>query len=183
MSTTTKRMTADELFRMPPDGFRYELVNGELVRMPPTGTEHSVIMFRFGAKIVNHVEANDLGVVGGGDVGVVIAEDPDTVIAPDIAFVSKERIPPSGIPRAYLRQTPDLVVEIISPSEVLRESKEKAERWVAAGARLVWLVNPRNRTVAVYRPSAAPQTLSEADTLDGADVLPGFRCEVRKIFA
>ncbi|HEY0078181.1 MAG TPA: Uma2 family endonuclease [Pyrinomonadaceae bacterium] len=180
MSTTTRKMTADELFNMPEDGFRYELIDGELIKMSPTGVEHSVIMIRLGAFLITYVEENDLGVVGGGDVGVRLTDY--TVIAPDIAFVSKERIPAEGIPKAYWRQTPDLVVEIISPSEVLKESREKAERWLAEGARMVWLVNPRRRNVTVYRPSAEPLSLTEGDALDGMDVVPGFRCAVSKIF-
>jgi Uma2 family endonuclease len=182
MSTTAKRITADELFRMPEDGHRYELVNGELIEMSPTGVEHSVIMFRLGARLQIHVEEKDLGVVGGGDVGVRLGENPDTVLAPDIAFVSKENIPPEGIPKAFWRQTPDLVVEIISPGEILKESHAKAERWIEVGARLVWLINPRNRTVTVYRPSSELTMLVEADTLEGFDVVPGFHLPVTRIF-
>ncbi|HVF49262.1 MAG TPA: Uma2 family endonuclease [Pyrinomonadaceae bacterium] len=182
MSTTTRRMTADELLLLPEDGYRYELIDGELIRMSPTGFEHSTIMFRLGGRLNAHVEENDLGVVCGGDVGVVVSENPDTVIAPDLAFISKERIPAEGVHKGYLRQTPDLVAEIISPSEVLKESREKAERWLAEGARMVWLVNPRKRTVTVYRPAFAPQVLAETDELDGLDVVSGFRCAVAKIF-
>lgn len=182
MSTTSKRMTADELLLLPDDGRRYELVNGELIQMPPTGAEHSSILIQLGGILNAYVRENDLGVVGGGDVGVVVRENPDTVIAPDLAFISKGRIPAGAVPKGYWRLTPDLVVEIISPSEILRESGEKAERWLAEGARMVWLVNPRRRDVTVYRPSARPQVLTEADELDGHDVVPGFRCGVAKIF-
>lgn len=137
MSTTTRRMTADELFRMPEDGYRYELIDGELIKMSPIGVEHSVILMKLGARLTTYVEENNLGSVGGGDVGVWLTENPGTVIAPDIAFVSKENIPPEGIPTGFWKQTPDSVVEIISPSEILEESHEKAQRWVSEGARLV----------------------------------------------
>jgi Uma2 family endonuclease len=139
-------------------------------------------MVRLAARVGIHVEENNLGVVCVGDVGVRLTENPDTVIAPDLAFVSKERIPSEGIPKGYWRQTPDLVAEIISPSEILKESHEKAERWLAEGARMVWLVNPRRRTVTVYRPSIEPDLLTEADELEGFEVVPGFRCAVSKIF-
>jgi Uma2 family endonuclease len=182
MSTTTRRMTADELLHMPEDGYKYELMNGELIQMSPTGAEHSMIMVSLAMWLGVYVKENDLGAVCVGDVGVVVSENPDTVIAPDLAFISKEKIPAGGAPKGYWRQTPDLVAEIISPSEVLRESREKAERWLAEGARMVWLVNPRERNVTVYRPSIAPLVLTEADALDGLDVVPSFRCAVAKIF-
>jgi Uma2 family endonuclease len=70
----------------------------------------------------------------------------------------------------------------MSPDDTIREVEEKAQAWLAAGTLLVWVVNPKNRTVTVYRPLSDIQTLTEADQLDGEDVVPGFRCQIADVF-
>lgn len=182
MSTTTKTVTAAELFRMPDDGFRYELVDGELIQMTPSGGEHGAVVINLSSPLHQHVKANKLGVVCGAETGYKLRSNPDTVLAPDISFVSAERIPASGVPRAFWTQPPDLAVEVASPSDTLRGLDKKANRWLAEGAALVWVVISRKRTVIVYRPSASPITLTEADVLDGGSVVPGFTCPVASIF-
>ena len=102
MSTTeTKLMTADELLRMPDDGFRYELVKGELKRMPPTGDEHGGVTMELAATLHQYVKLNNLGRVYAAETGFKLESDPDTVRAPDIAFVSMERIQAAGRIQGY----------------------------------------------------------------------------------
>lgn len=182
MSTSTKLMTADELFVMPHDGFRYELVKGELKKMSPAGSEHGVIIGRLTARLGNHIEANNLGIYFGAESGFKIATDPDTVRAPDVAFVRRERIPESGIPKKFWPGSPDLAVEVMSPDDTLKEVEEKTEQWLAAGTSAVWVVNPKRRSVSVYRSMSEVTRLSEADELDGGEAVPGFRCKVSEIF-
>jgi len=183
MSTSTKLMTADELFVMPHRGFRYELVRGELRQMSPAGSEHGAIIVNITVFLAQHVKSHDLGVCFGAETGFKLESDPDTVRAPDVAFVRRERIPESGIPKKFWPGAPDLAVEVLSPDDSLKEAEEKAAHWLAAGAGAVWVVNPKRRDVSVYRPAAAePVRLSEADELEGQDVVPGFRCKVAEIF-
>jgi Uma2 family endonuclease len=182
MTTTLQRSTANELFEMPDDGFRYELVKGELRKMSPAGGEHGAVVFNLSSLLGPHIKANDLGQGFGAETGFKIASDPDTVRAADIAFVRRERIPEGGIPKNFWQLTPDLVVEVVSPGDTYQEVEEKVEEWLAAGARAVWIINPKRRSVTVYRSLTDVTRLLEADELDGGEVVPGFRCKVSEIF-
>jgi Uma2 family endonuclease len=182
VSATIQPMTADELFLMKDDGFRYDLVKGELRKMSPAGGEHGAIIVRLTVALGQYVEENDLGVVFGAETGFKLASDPDTVLGPDVAFVGNEKIPPAGIPVAYWQGAPDLAVEVISPGNTRREIEEKIEEYLAAGVSLVWIVTPKRRTVTVHRTGAEPVTLNEGDRLDGENVLPGFKYEIARLF-
>ncbi|MCA1635166.1 MAG: Uma2 family endonuclease [Acidobacteria bacterium] len=182
MSTSTKLMTAEELRKLPKDGFRYELVEGELKQMSPSGTEHGAVIFNLSILLGQHLKANNLGQGFGAETGFKIDSNPDTVRAPDIAFVRRERIPPTGIPKNFWEIAPDLVVEVVSPGDTFEEVEEKVAQWLAAGTSAVWVVNPKRRSVSVYRSMTDVERLSEADELEGREVVPGFRCKVSEIF-
>ncbi|MDQ3817352.1 MAG: Uma2 family endonuclease [Acidobacteriota bacterium] len=182
MTTTTQLMTADELLRLPRGRFRYELVKGELITMSPAGSEHGAIVVNLTLLLGQHVKANKLGIVFGAETGFKIAENPDTVLAPDVAFISIGRIPASGIPKEYWRGAPDLAVEVLSPGDAARKVDEKVRRWLSAGAKLVWTVNPRQKSVTIHRAAKDALTLSEDDELSGEDVVPGFQCRLPEIF-
>ncbi len=182
MSTTKVLTTAEELLRMPDDGFSYELVKGELRHMPPAGSEHGAIAMNFGMALGQFVKANALGVVFGAETGFKIASDPDTIRAPDVAFVRRERIPRGGLPTGYWPGAPDLAVEVISPSDMYTAVEEKVIDWLNAGTRMVLVVNPRTRTVTVHRSHTDVTRLSESDLLSGGDVVPGFTCSVAELF-
>jgi Uma2 family endonuclease len=180
--TTLQRSTASELFAMPDDGFRYELVKGELRKMSPSGSEHGAIIINISLLLAQYVRSKKLGVCFGAETGFKIASDPDTVRAPDVAFIRRERIPQSGIPKKFWPGAPDLAVEVLSPGDTRAEVDEKVEDWLRAGAQAVWVINPKQRGVSVYRPVTDVTRLSEGDELDGGEVVPGFRCEVAEIF-
>src|SRR5215213_1063335 len=182
-STTTKLVTADELLVMPDDGFHYELVKGELKRMSPTGEEHGSITMALASPLYQYVKLNRLGRVYAAETGFKLESNPDTVRAPDIAFVSSERIEAAGRVQGYRSGAPDLAVEVLSPGNTKREMAEKVEAYFAAGARLVWIVNPKSKTITVYRSLTDIVTLTEKDTLDGGEVVPGFQISVAEIFA
>jgi Uma2 family endonuclease len=180
--TTSQQFTAEKLFQMPDDGFRYELVKGELKAMTPSGSKHGMIVINLTLPLAAYVKANQLGIVLGAETGFRLARDPDTVRAPDIAFVAKDQIPPTGVPETFWTGPPDLAVEVLSPADTLYDVEEKVADWLSAGTRMVWLVNPKQRTIHLHRPGSATVTLKENDQLEGQDVLPGFRCPVAEIF-
>ena len=182
MSTTVQLVTADELFLMPKDGSRYELVRGELRKMSPAGSEHGAIIVNLTVLVAQHVKANNLGVCFGAETGFRLGSNPDTVRAPDLAFVSRERIPESGVPKKFWQGAPDLAVEVLSPGDTVYEVDEKVEEWLAAGTKAVWVVNPKRRSVSVYRSMTDVRRLLEGDELEGGDVVPGFRCGVAELF-
>ena len=172
-------MTADELAAMPDDGLRHELVRGELRTMVPPGFEHGKVAGRLHTRLGMHVLEHRLGEVLS-ESGYRLASDPDTVRAPDVAFVSAER-DLTGAP--FPAAAPDLAVEVISPGDTYAEVEEKTDEWLAAGARMVLVVNPRRRTVEVHRPGCPMRTLAEHDALEGEDVVPGWRLPVADLFA
>ena len=183
MVAKTQLVTAEELLDMPDDGFEYELVRGELRKMAPAGSRHSVSGIDMATSLNIHVKANNLGRVFGADGGFLLARDPDTVRAPDVAFVRRERVEAIGIVSGYWPGPPDLAVEIISPNDRYTEVYEKVDEWLAAGTRMVVVVNPRNRTATVRVAGMNPVILNVGDTLDGGDVVPGWRMPVADIFA
>ena len=180
--TTRTLVTADELLRMPDDGKRYELIEGELIELAPAGGRHSNIGLRIAALLFQHVDKSNLGDLFGADCGFFLRHDPDTVRAPDAAFIASERIPPGGIPVGYLDTIPDLVVEVVSPSDRTGQVHAKIEQWIEHGVKLVWLVHPERRSITVYRSVRDVQVLHEGDTLTGDPVLPEFSCSVSEIF-
>jgi len=182
MTTTRTKMTADDLWRMPDDGQRHELIRGALTTMAPAGGGHGGVAGRITVAVGGHVLAKRLGEVLTADAGFLIERDPDPVRAPDVAFISKDRVPAGGLPIRFIPFAPDIAVEVLSPADSQPEVDEKTNQWLAAGTAMVWIVNPLNRTVAVHRSGRDPRVLREADTLDGQAVCPGFSVKVAEIF-
>ncbi len=183
MSTTeTKLMTTEELLELPRGEFRYELVKGELKRMSPTGDEHGRVTMELASPLYQYAKLNNLGRDYAAETGFKLESDPDTVRAPDIAFVSIERIQAAGSIQGYRSGAPDLAVEVISPGNTKREMAEKVKEYFESGARMVWVISPKLKTVTVYRSLTDITTLTEKDTLDGGEVVPGFQISVAEIF-
>ena len=184
MTTPTQQRitTAEELFNMPDDGYRYELVRGKLRKMAPTGGEHGWIESDINGSLIPFVKANNLGRTFGGNTGFLLEQGPDHVRAPDVAFVRRERVEAIGRQIRYWPEAPDLAIEVISPDDRYTEVNEKVADWLAAGTRMVVVVNPRNRTVNVHTPDSAI-TLEMGDTLDGGDVVPGWQMPLADVFA
>ena len=183
MTTIKTLMTADELLYMPDDGFRYELVKGELLRMAPAGSEHGATVMNIGIPLGHYIKAHNLGIVFGAETGFKIASDPDTVRAPDVAFIRRDRIPESGIPKSFWTGAPDLAVEVVSPNDTYTEVEDKVGEWLDAGTRMVIVANPRNRTLKVYGSRTEVTLLTESDELDGGNVVPGLKVKVSELFS
>jgi len=180
--TANVLVTAEELFSMPDDGFRYELVRGELRKMAPAGHIHGKVAINISTPLAQYVRAHNLGTVYAAETGFKLASNPDTVRAPDVAFIRRDRVEEVGNVEGYWPGAPDLVVEVVSPSDTYSEVEEKVLEWLEAGVRMVIVANPRMRVVTVYRSLTEITVLTEADTLDGADVVPGWKMAVRDIF-
>ena len=176
-------LTADELLDLPDDGNHYELVKGELRMMTPAGFEHGRVAGRISVLVGQYVLQNDLGVVLVAETGFTLARSPDTVRAPDVAFVSKDRIPPADQKHKFAELGPDLVVEVVSPNDRASEIEEKVRDYLDAGVRLIWVVYPATQTITEHRPSTPARDLVVAEELQGYDILPGFGCQVAEFFA
>ncbi len=182
MVTDTKLLTADDLLRLYSEGVRGELIRGVLHETMPTGQEHGEIVANLVLELGVFVKPRKLGRLTASDAGVWLEHDPDTVREPDVAFFSAGKVPPGVRVTGYSEAVPDLVAEIVSPSDSRRAVRDKAWMWVSHGVRMVWVVDPDTRTVDVYRSDEGVLTLGENDLLSGMDVLPGFSCVVREVF-
>lgn len=150
--------------------------------MAPAGYEHGQLAVRITWRLAQHVETHRLGVVFAAETGFLIATEPDTVRAADVAFVAQSRIEKVGRVAGYWPGAPDLVVEVVSPNDRYADVEEKTTDWLAAGTRMVLIVNPRRRIVTVYRSLRAITILTAGDTLSGDDVVPGWQALVGDIF-
>jgi Uma2 family endonuclease len=177
----SRPLTVEDLPYLPPDEDRWELVAGELVREPPPGGEHGGIALAVGARLLAFVREHRLGRVFG-EAGYVLASEPDTVRAPDASFVSTGRISDATRRGPYVVGAPDLAVEVVSPGDTRQEVAEKVGEYLAAGARAVWVIDPRRRTVTTHLPGRDPVRLGLGETQDGGDYLPGFRLPVSEVF-
>ena len=175
-------VTADELLRLSANGYRGELVKGKLRETMSAGIEHGKIVMRLGLRLGAFIEPRRLGTLVGSDSSFWLERDPDTVREPDIAFVSADRMPLDRRIKGFGEGAPDLVVEIASPTDNVAELSRKALMWQGHGARLVWVLHPDHRTADVYRPGQPVRTLTAEDALEGHDVLPGFRCDIGRVF-
>jgi Uma2 family endonuclease len=180
MAPVAEITTADQLFQEPGLG-RCELLQGEVVLMSPSGSLHAVVAATLGGILYDFVQQRKLGWVFGAEGGFLIRRDPDTVRAPDAAFVSAERMPPS-VPAGFFPGPPDLAVEVLSPNDRASDVFARVSDWLETGCRKVWVIDPKTQSVTVYSPEAQMRMLHVADTLTDDAVLPGFRIEVRRIF-
>jgi len=175
-------VTAEELLRTPDDGLRRELVRGEVRTMAPAGNVHGRIAINVSTPLDQYVRAHDLGVVFAAETGFKIAGNPDTVRAPDAAFVRRERVEAVGEVEGYWPEAPGLAVEVVSPNDLFAEVEEKVADWLAAGTRVILVVNPRARTVVVRLSEKEARILSEEEVLDGGQVVPGWTLSVADVF-
>jgi Uma2 family endonuclease len=157
--------------------------------MPLPRPEHGDIALELGSALRVFAKANKVGRAFGNDTGFQLNKpgEPHTVLSADVAFVRAQRVPPKDDPswQLYFPFAPDLVVEIASPSQYRPVLAAKTRRWLAAGTRLVWVVWPARHRIDIWHPGRVEQdaSLGVGDSLDGEDVLPGFRYPVADLFA
>lgn len=163
------------------EGYRLELSRGRLVREPAPGLAHSDLAGRIYRLLWTAAQEGGAGHVFL-DAGFTLSTDPPTVRVPDVAFVLSDRIPRGGLPQGFGEGAPDLVVEVISPSNRASEMQRKSLEYLDAGAHLVWVVDPAEGTVAVYRSRSEIRILAADQVLDGGEVLPGLEVRVGELF-
>jgi len=173
-------LTADELQHVYVPDKRVELVRGLLVVRELPGMRHARVAMDLALALGAHVRAAALGRVYA-EAGFKLASNPDTVRGPDIAFISRGRIPDPE-PTGFAGFAPDLVVEVISPGDRPGEVLAKVADWLSAGTRLVWVLDPARRVARVYRDDGTEQILTADESLDGGEVVPGFSFPLNEIF-
>ena len=150
--------------------------------MSPAGNIHGRIALRLGGLIGVYVDQNSLGAAYAAETGFIIDRDPDTVLAPGVSFVTQERLDQVGPVVGFWPGAPDLAAEVVSPSDSWSEVEEKALRWLDAGVQIVWVVDPRQQNVMVYRSRSEIRVLVGGDTLEAEPLLPGWSVPVDQLF-
>ncbi|HUP89962.1 MAG TPA: Uma2 family endonuclease [Longimicrobiales bacterium] len=158
------------------DGYWSELSRGYLVREPQPGALHSDVVMELGVSLRAYVRKNDLGriVVEG---GFRLSIDPPTVRGPDIAFISKARLP-DVVPVSWWPFAPDLAIEVVSPGRSLSTLQEKILEYFDAGTRAVWVIDLRTRSVTSYASLSDISIIRAPATLTGGELLPGFSLQL-----
>ncbi|MBI3185863.1 MAG: Uma2 family endonuclease [Myxococcales bacterium] len=177
----SRLLTAEEFYRLY-EGKDFELANGRVVPMPPTGGVHGKTDSRLAEHLGPFVRRHGLGEVVL-NTGFILRRNPDVIRGPDQAFVSKARVSASPMPEeGFWPVAPDLVAEVISPSDSAEVLAEKLRDYLTAGVRLLWFIYPRPRRVHVFRPGGQMRILEGEDALDGEDVVPGFTLPLPLLF-
>jgi Uma2 family endonuclease len=179
-TTISKPVTAEELLAMGDVG-RCELIDGEIIHLPLSGMEHGLVVGELVYLLMDFVESSELGEVISAGTGFVIRRNPDTVLAPDVAFVRRDRMP-SGLGNNYVACAPDLAVEVVSFNDITSELASKVDQWLEAGTQSVWVVDPPNRTIAVYRAGNQVLRYKSGETLHDDPALPGFVLKLDDLF-
>ena len=162
---------------------RFEFVDSHWIEKPSMGANADRIASKLLAKLENHAEAESLGQVFGAGCGYQCFEhERRRVRYPDVSFIRAARLPEDEVPEGHVRIAPDLAVEIVSPNDKAYNVEERLTDVLRAGVPLVWHIYPSTRHVMVFRQGPNCTRLSEADTLDGEDVLPGFTCKIADLF-
>ncbi len=171
-----RKVSEQEFLRLADDGRKYELVEGE-VKEVPAGVRHDAIVMRVGVALYPYVQ--NLGVLCASSAGYRMVSG--NIRSPDVSFIRRERLP-EGKPSVGFGDTaPDLAIEVLSPSEDQSELLRKVAEYFESGAQQVWVLDPEAVRALVYHSPLTVQVLDAEDTLEGGELLPGFRCKVREL--
>lgn len=177
-----KLMTADEFFCMPDDGKLYELVEGRLEEVPGASPRSSAVAMNIGTLLNNFVRQHKLGKVGGADWASRLFSNPDTVRVPDVVFVRTEHLPGGKVPVRFQNGAPDLVVEVLSPSDRYRRTARKVNEYLRAGAEMIIIIDPDERSAVVHHADGRVEEHEESGLIDGGALLPGFTLSLADIW-
>lgn len=180
MTAAARHMTADDLLRMPDDGFRTELVRGKLVQRPYIGFDYGVLGSRIWGRLSLHINAHELGESPSSKVGFQFADD--HVRMASITFIRAERFDGLGEMPGYFPGAPDLAIELVTPSETEEYLAVKIRDFLEAGTQAFIEFHAYDRAFVVHRPDPEPAILTEADTLEAPDIIPGWSLPVADIF-
>jgi Uma2 family endonuclease len=175
-------MTAEAFEIFAADNGRCELIEGKVNMMSPAGSEHGYIANEIAFLLTLYVREHKLGRVYAAETGFILTGSPNTVRAPDVAYISKARLPEGRESRGFGKTIPDLVVEVISPSDRKNEFEEKTRAWLNAGVHCVLNVHPKERIATVHRPQHDAEEFQTDEVIDLGDIVDGWKPPVRSFF-
>ncbi len=161
--------------------YRMELVGGEIIFMSPSGLESDEIAAEIVAQLRNWVRPRRLGRVIASSGGFRLPNPDGDVRAPDASFILAERLPRTT--EDYAELVPDLMFEVKSKTDSLAKLRQKIHQFLELGTRVGVLVDPRTRTMEVYRLNRDKVVLGDGDKLQVPEVLPGWELAVAEVWA
>jgi Uma2 family endonuclease len=178
--STEVLITADQFAGMSFD-VPVELVRGEIVEITNPGGRHGKVCSRACFLLESWAQAQDEFEVVTNDSGVLIARDPDTVRGPDLLIIRRDRLPGGEIPQKHFTVSPDVAIEVKSPSDRWPELIVKVGEFLNAGTGDVWVIDPDHRRVHVFRIDEESTIFDEQQSL-ASQSLPGFSAMVSEFF-
>lgn len=176
-------VSAEAFLRKYADEPGVELVKGKIERYPMPQAEHGIVMLEAGVIFREHVKKRDLGWVMVGDTLIRTKSEPASLRGADVAYLSYKRWPKkSGRPKGILEIPPELVVEVISPSDRWAKVLSKISEYLEAGVRVVIVLDPETESASIHRQDELHQLAHNGDVVTLPDVLPGFSVPVKKFF-
>jgi Uma2 family endonuclease len=179
MATETRLYTVDDLARFPDDGVKRELVAGQIVEWGMSNWLHGYFIALLSYLLQAYVLEHELGAVVAGDPFVRIQGSERDARGPDVAFYARGRIP-ADMTAAATATCPDLVIEVLSPSDRAADVERKVDDWLRAGVRLLWYINPETGTTTEYYRGGVTR-LPATTALDAKDVVPGFTLRIQAV--
>lgn len=180
------KLTAEEFHvwacRPENEGKRYELDSGKVVEMPSPGVRHGTVCWLLSLIVGQYLFRRGAGHAASNDSGLIVQRKPDTVRGPDL-MVFMDAVKYDDLELKYSERIPALVVEVLSPDDRPGKTNRRVEQYIRRGVPLVWLIDPEDRTVTVYRPEEFHKVLDENDELSGNGVLTDFSCRVSDLFS
>ena len=174
------RWTDHDLMALPREGRKYELLDNQLL-MSPVSLTHSVTCVRLVVLLSNHVQRQHLGEVFDSSMGFQLS--PDTVLSPDVSFISCDRLNSlAGSPDKFLEGAPELVIEVLSPSDRRRMIDGKIDLYFEHGVRMAWVADPKKQEITIRVPGSEKKLIGLNAVLTGGNVLPKFKCRLSDIF-
>jgi Uma2 family endonuclease len=179
--TAPALLTAEQFGERPDPGYPEELVRGRIVPLPVAKPRHGQICGHAGYLLGAVADDRRLGHVCNIS-GVVTERGPDTVRGADVAYYSYDRLPRGPLPEGYLAVVPDLVVEVLSPSDRWPKVWAKVAEYLDAGVTVVVVLDGEKTSARLFRADGTDRTLGPDDELAVPDLLPGFSVAVRRFF-
>ena len=175
-------LTAEEFAELY-DGQRVELVNGIVEELPiPKSFLHGVACINAGAAFRAYAKAQDCGVVAGNESWMRTTRSPDSIRGPDVMYVSYTRKSKGTLTNEMIDVSPEVVVEVKSPSDSWPKMLVKANEYLAADVLAVVLINPETRSAMICRSGVSAYKLQATDELALPEILPGFSVNVGSLF-
>lgn len=181
IETNPSRIKADE-FELLPDWELFELVDGQLVRRKEMGAFENAVALVISSLLLPHIRKHRLGWLLGSETNYKVIPNSETTRRPDITFIRRGRFPDDKLPPGILTLAPDLMIEVVSPTNSANEIEEKVKLFLEAGTQLAWIVYPSIRSVRILRPDGSGQSLDANAVINGENVVPGFSCKVSEFF-